>query len=109
MVIAEAFRPSARGAARGGEAGAADVRRKAVRTRREKFVWQSDEANALYDVAADPGERRNLAAGEPERADRLRRRLFDWLAESQRWALERGLSLEPTGRRVVRERRGAAE
>ena len=109
MVIAEAFRPSARGAARGREAGAADVRRKAVRTRREKFVWQSDEANALYDVAADPGERRNLAAGEPERADRLRRRLFDWLAESQRWALERGLSLEPTGRRVVRERRGAAE
>ena len=33
------------------------MRRKVMRTRREKFIWQSDEANALYDVGRDPHER----------------------------------------------------
>ena len=36
------------------------VRRKVIRTRREKLVWRSDEANALYDLGRDPQERRNL-------------------------------------------------
>lgn len=112
LVIAEAFRPAASGAAPAGprhEGGAADVRRKAIRTRREKFVWQSDEANALYDLARDPGERRNLADTQPERADHLRRQLFDWLADSQRWALEHRLSVADAGRRVALERRGTAD
>ena len=44
-------RPSA---AAGRHAAPAAVRRKAMRTRREKFVWQSDEANALFDLGRDP-------------------------------------------------------
>ena len=61
--------------------GAPTCAARSIRTRREKLVWQSDEANALYDLARDPGERRNLAGAQPERADRLRRALFDWLAD----------------------------
>ncbi len=111
-VIAEAFRASASAGAllgpRGGR-GAAGVRRKSIRTRRERFVWQSDEANALYDLACDPGERRNLAGAEPERADRMRRDLFDWLADSQRWAREHGLSMAEASGRLALERLGARE
>jgi hypothetical protein len=58
---------------------------KAIRTKREKFVWHSDEANELYDLAADPAEVRNLVEHDGPRADRLRRQLFDWLAEVQRF------------------------
>jgi len=57
-----------------------DVRAKAIRTRREKFVWRSDEANELYDLVADPGETRNRIELDAARADALRRQLFDWLA-----------------------------
>lgn len=57
-----------------------DVRKKAIRTRREKFVWHSDEANEFYDLARDPGELHNCIEEEPERAEALRRMLFDWLA-----------------------------
>jgi arylsulfatase A-like enzyme len=38
----------------------------------------------LYDLDADPGERRNLAAELPERADALRRALQDWRDEAAR-------------------------
>ena len=86
-VMAEAFRLSPSAAARVG-----DVRRKVIRTRREKLVWQSDEHNALFDLLRDPDERHNLAGSEPARADRLRRRLFDWLADSQRSAAANGLA-----------------
>ncbi|MGH7787914.1 MAG: sulfatase [Candidatus Binatia bacterium] len=75
-----------------------DVRRKALRTSREKFVWQSDEANALFDLNSDPHERRNLFAADTGRADGLRRQLFDWLATAERWAppeAELGSALEP--------------
>jgi arylsulfatase A-like enzyme len=61
-----------------------DVRQKALRCRREKFVWRSDEANQLFDLSRDPGERTNLFASEPERAERMRRRLFSWLAAVER-------------------------
>ena len=40
-----------------------DVRTKAIRTRREKFIWRSDEANEFYDLAVDPGE-----THQPDRA-----------------------------------------
>ena len=34
--------------------------RERIRTKREKFIWRSDEANELYDLAADPdGSRAN--------------------------------------------------
>jgi arylsulfatase A-like enzyme len=62
-----------------------DVRKKAIRTKREKFVWQSAEANELYDLVADAGERNNLIEREPVRADRLRRQLFDWLASVEKF------------------------
>jgi arylsulfatase A-like enzyme len=69
-----------------------ETRRKAVRGARGQFVWRSDEANAFYDVGRD-GEggpdrlSENLAA-----ADGLRRALFDWLASSERWARDHGVS-----------------
>lgn len=85
------------------------VRRKVIRARREKLVWQSDEANGLYDLARDPGEQRNLAADEPERADRLRRRLFDWLADGQRWAAAQGVPIAAPRSRPALERRGTGE
>ncbi len=61
-----------------------DVRQKAIRTRREKFIWRSDEANELYDLARDPGEEQNLVECECARADTLRRALFDWFAGIER-------------------------
>jgi arylsulfatase A-like enzyme len=65
-----------------------DVRKKAIRTKREKFVWHSDEANEFYDLLADPGETTNLIACEGERADGLRRQLFDWLATVDKFESE---------------------
>lgn len=97
-VMAEAFRGAT-----------SSVRRKVIRTRREKLVWQSDEANALYDLGRDPQERRNLAGEEPERADRLRRGLFDWWADSQRWAVAHGLPVPAAESRRALERQGAAD
>jgi arylsulfatase A-like enzyme len=62
-----------------------DVRTKTIRTRREKFIWRSDEANEFYDLAVDPGERTNLIEHAAERADALRRQLFDWLADVEKF------------------------
>lgn len=88
-VVAEAFRAAGEATV---QAGTFAVRRKAIRTRREKFIWRSDEANALYDLGRDPDERHNLAEAQPERADRLRRMLFDTLADGERWGAEHGVS-----------------
>jgi len=103
-IHAEAFRPMA-----STPTTAPNVRRKVVRTRREKLIWQSDEDNALYDVASDPGEHRNLAAAQPERADRLRRSLFDWLADAERWAAANALGQPEVGKPVALEQQGARE
>lgn len=65
-----------------------DVRQKAIRTRREKFIWRSDEANELYDLVNDPAETQNVIARESDRAETLRRQLFDWLASVERWESE---------------------
>jgi arylsulfatase A-like enzyme len=62
-----------------------NVRKKAIRTRREKYIWHSDEANEFYDLARDPGEEHNRIAEEPERAEALRRQLFDWVASVERF------------------------
>jgi hypothetical protein len=99
-VVVEAFRTAG---------SAAGVRRKALRTRREKFVWQSDEANGLFDLVRDPAEQHNLIATETERGDRLRRRLFDWLAASERWAESSGVSAASGAGEPAAERRGARE
>jgi arylsulfatase A-like enzyme len=81
--FAERFRPNLDGLRKRFprvDARALDVRMKAIRSNREKFVWHSDEANEFYDLAVDPGETRNLIGSEPARAEALRRKLFDWFA-----------------------------
>jgi arylsulfatase A-like enzyme len=104
-VLVEAFRPLASALASAGDP-LDTVRRKVIRTRREKLVWRSDEANALYDLAHDPDERENIAEQHPERVDRLRRALFDWLADGERWGAAHGLPAgEVAGVGALRERR----
>ncbi len=51
-----------------------------VREGRWKYIHKLDPA--LYDVAADPGELRNLAAEHPEIVERLRQRLHQLVAEA---------------------------
>jgi len=87
FVVAERFRPdlsAARRARPDFDWRPYDVRMKAIRTKREKFIWHSDESNELYDLASDPAQVRNLIDHDDPRADLLRRQLFDWLAEVQR-------------------------
>lgn len=59
----------------------ADRRQEALRRGNRKFVrrGRSGERLALYDLARDPGERRNLAGDEPERAEGMERELDEWL------------------------------
>lgn len=83
FAIAERFRPNWAHVQQrfpGFDARPFDVRQKAIRTRHEKLIWQSDEGNALYDLAADPREEHNLIEQHVQRAQVLRRQLFDWLA-----------------------------
>jgi arylsulfatase A-like enzyme len=92
FAISEAFRPDLSalyGRFPDFDGRAYDMRRKAIRTRREKFVWRSDEANEFYDLVRDPGERHNSIESEPDSAERLRRRLFDWLSSVERTAARR--------------------
>ncbi len=65
-----------------------DVRQKAIRSKREKFIWHSDEANEYYDLVADPGETTNRIESGGERAEALRRQLFDWLATVEKFESE---------------------
>jgi arylsulfatase A-like enzyme len=45
-----------------------------------KLIEFHEQARAaLYNLAEDPGERRDLAGNEPTRTARLRRRLHAWL------------------------------
>jgi arylsulfatase A-like enzyme len=53
---------------------------RAVRDRRHKLVWSSSGTVALYDVAADPDETRNVIVERPEVAASLRAALDAWLA-----------------------------
>jgi arylsulfatase A-like enzyme len=97
-VFAEAFRSPTCG-----------LRRKVIRSRREKLVWRSDERNALYDLGRDVLELTNLAGDDAARGDRLRRRLFDWLANSERWAAAHGLPLGLPQQPGRLQQRGAGE
>ena len=55
---------------------------RAVRSGNDKLVrLRGVEADALYDLASDPTESRDLAAERPERAAELARRHDAWLAE----------------------------
>jgi arylsulfatase A-like enzyme len=60
------------------------VRQQAIRDGRHKLITSFDDervTDALYDLEADPGERRNLIASEPEVAERLRETLRGIAAE----------------------------
>jgi arylsulfatase A-like enzyme len=56
---------------------------KAIRTRTHKYIhWTQKsldgvECDELYDLKADPGERTNLAAAQPERVARMQAKLQD--------------------------------
>lgn len=51
---------------------------RALRTRTHKYVQGSDGSEHLYEVEADPGERKDLLVAEPARAMDLRARLAAW-------------------------------
>ncbi|HEY3764323.1 MAG TPA: sulfatase [Gaiellales bacterium] len=60
------------------------IRQQAVRDGRHKLITSFDDprvTDALYDLEADPGERRNLARTEPALAERLRETLREIAAE----------------------------
>jgi arylsulfatase A-like enzyme len=50
-----------------------------IRTDRYKLILGSDGTEELYDLEKDPGERRNIAAAQPEIAGDLRATLADWV------------------------------
>ncbi|MEO8601640.1 MAG: sulfatase [bacterium] len=85
-----------------------DVRRKAVWGRRGGFVWQSDEANAIVNEPGTAPAPREGAPADVAAIDRMRRVLFDWLADAERWARAQGLEAE-TAPPPAQRWRGAGE
>ena len=60
------------------------IRQQAVRDGRHKLITSFDDdrvTDALYDLAADPGERRNLSLAEPVLAEQLRETLRELASE----------------------------
>lgn len=52
----------------------------ALRTPQHKYIYAFDSgAEQLYDLTADPAEKRNLAAEQPELAEGFRSRIFGWI------------------------------
>ncbi len=81
-----------------------EVRSKAIRTRRDKYVWHSHEDDEYYDLRDDPGETRNRVRECPQRADELRGTLFDWLASIERADVEAPVELEEGERKPLQRR-----
>jgi arylsulfatase A-like enzyme len=68
----------------GAPGGVESVVQQAIRDGSWKLVTSLDDervADALYDLEADPAERRNLAALHPEVAERLKERLRELLTD----------------------------
>ncbi len=57
---------------------------KAIRVGSFKYHWYSDGADMLFDLANDPGERRNLINEQPEVATELRKKLESVLLSLKR-------------------------
>ncbi len=60
------------------------IRQQAIRDGRHKLITSFDDErviDALYDLEADPGERRNLSLAEPALAERLRETLREIASE----------------------------
>ncbi len=55
-----------------------DVRMRMVRTETHKLVWRSDRRVELFDLAADPGELKNVADEHPAVLSELRGYLDEW-------------------------------
>ncbi len=63
------------------------IRQQAVRDGRHKLITSFDDervTDALYDIEADPGERRNLRLAEPALAERLRDTLRELAVRARR-------------------------
>jgi arylsulfatase A-like enzyme len=89
---------------------APDARRGAAALRRgaEKLVLPARDAPAeLYDLASDPGERRDLAAEQPERAAALRAELETWVKRLHVEGAQAGTQAVPN--REPHPSRGALE
>jgi arylsulfatase A-like enzyme len=73
-----------------------------------KLLAKADGSAALFDLAADPGEERDLAAAQPERAARLAARLAEIRAENEARRERRLAGRAPGQLEAVREetRRG---
>jgi arylsulfatase A-like enzyme len=52
---------------------------KAVRLGPWKLVWNERDAQVfLYNLSRDPAELQNLASGEPDRVEKMKRLILDW-------------------------------
>jgi phosphoglycerol transferase MdoB-like AlkP superfamily enzyme len=61
-----------------------DLLKAGLRHGRFKFIHEQEHARVrLYDLVADPAERRNLATAEPARAEMYRNFLLRWLEEQR--------------------------
>ncbi len=79
---------------------------RSLRVGPHKLIWGSDGRHELYDVAADPGETRDLIAQEPEIAARLQERLAAIVAEHAVELAEsdaRAVELDPEVEESLRE------
>jgi len=70
-----------------------------IRSGRQKLIW-FPERTEFYDLESDPGERRNLAETDKERADAFKKKLFAGLASDEKDPLSEPL---PAGGKFAAE------
>ena len=65
-------------------------RLRALREGDSKFIWSSDGRHELYDLARDPGELHDRAAGNPEASRQMQGRLDAFLGQLEGLERQRG-------------------
>lgn len=50
----------------------------AIRSKKDKYIWTSDNNHELYDIEKNPSEQFNIITTMPERAKHLEKQLFQW-------------------------------